>query len=71
MLLNIKLVEINQNATRYVPVSAIIGGIFLSQILFIFPSAYPAMEGPMGVEFSEIFKITNIQNIGNVLYTEY
>jgi len=34
MLLNIKLVEINENATRYLPIGMIIGFIFLYQIYF-------------------------------------
>jgi hypothetical protein len=34
MLLNIKLVEISENATRYLPIGMIIGFIFLYQIYF-------------------------------------
>ena len=35
MLLNIKLVEISENATRYLPIGVIIGFIFLYQIYFV------------------------------------
>jgi NADH-quinone oxidoreductase subunit J len=35
MLLNIKLVEINENSSRYFPIGVIIGFIFLYQIYFI------------------------------------
>jgi NADH-quinone oxidoreductase subunit J len=38
MLLNIKLVEINENTTRYVPIGAMIGFIFLYQIYFVLTS---------------------------------
>jgi hypothetical protein len=38
MLLNIKLVELNQNATRYLPVSTIIAAIFLFQLLPTVPT---------------------------------
>jgi len=38
MLLNIKLVEISENASRYLPIGAIIGFIFLYQIYFVFTS---------------------------------
>lgn len=72
MLLNIKLVEISQNATRYIPVSAIIAAIFLSQILFIFPANQENIFNQFNlIDFTELFKITNIQNVGNLLYTEY
>ena len=38
MLLNIKLVEITENATRYAPIGIITGFIFLYQILYSFDS---------------------------------
>lgn len=69
MLLNIKLVEISQNATRYIPVSIIVAAIFLSQILYIFPE-YISNNFNL-IEYTELFKNTNVQNIGNLLYTEY
>jgi NADH-quinone oxidoreductase subunit J len=34
MLLNIKLVEINENNSRYVPIGMVVGFIFLYQIYF-------------------------------------
>jgi NADH-quinone oxidoreductase subunit J len=38
MLLNIKLVEINENTTRYVPIGAMCGFILLYQIYFVLTS---------------------------------
>lgn len=73
MLLNIKLVELDQNATRYLPVSTIIAAIFLSQLL----PTVPLSDSSIKVDWStrcvadELIKLTNIENIGNVLYTEY
>jgi|TARA_B110000977_G_C10750148_1_gene366513 NADH:ubiquinone oxidoreductase subunit 6 (subunit J) len=40
MLLNIKLVEINENSSRYIPIGFIIGVIFLSQIYSIFSLSF-------------------------------
>lgn len=72
MLLNIKLVELNQNSTRYLPVSTIIAAIFLSQLLPTIPVNNNWLENTFNsIDFNELIKLTNIQNIGNLLYTEY
>ena len=55
MLLNIKLVEISENATRYLPIGVIIGFIFLYQIYF----------------FSSLVQLSNIEQMGQLLYTDY
>jgi len=38
MLLNIKLVELTENTTRYLPIAVIIGLIFLYEIYLVFTS---------------------------------
>lgn len=71
-LLNIKLVELRENTSRYVPIASIIAGIFLWQILDILPSSgetWINMEG-LG-DFTKIVKETNIEVLGVLLYTEY
>lgn len=72
MLLNIKLVELNQNSTRYLPVSSIIAIIFLSQLLPTIPN-YNNVLGISSslIDFNDIKILNNIQYIGTVLYTEY
>jgi NADH-quinone oxidoreductase subunit J len=73
MLLNIKLVEITENASRYVPIGIITGFIFLYQILYTFDSINTNNTISFIVEsrFSNFFNLTSIELLGEVLYTEY
>jgi len=75
MMLNIKLVELVDNTSRYVPIGFIIGFVLLIELCLIF-----TQNGNIGsysdntpvVEFSQyISTLTNIENLGNILYTEY
>ena len=70
MMLNIKLVEIIDNATRYVPIGIFIGFIFLWEMYLIFnnnilPIKYVNNEAII------IFIKTNLSQIAAVLYTDY
>lgn len=71
-LLNIKLVELRENTSRYVPVASIVAGIFLWQILTILPTG-SALKISNGFEsnFTNLLKLTNIESLGVVLYTDY
>ena len=72
MLLNIKLVEISENATRYLPIGVIIGFIFLYQIYFVFTSEVTNYGTSWEVyDFSSLVQISNIEQMGQVLYTDY
>lgn len=73
MLLNIKLVEITENATRYVPIGIITGFIFLYQILYSFDSINTnnTISEYNTTLFTEFFNQTNIELVGQLLYTEY
>lgn len=85
MLLNIKMVEITENATRYVPIGILTGLVFLYEIYFSLDS-FKDQVNPMHMEssmelqngeaspvnrFIDVVKETNIQQIGELLYTEY
>ena len=70
MLLNIKLVEINENATRYLPIGMIIGFIFLYQIYFALSVGTYEASWEM-VYFSGLVESSNIEQLGAVLYTDY
>lgn len=71
-LLNIKLVELRENTSRYIPIASIIAGIFLWQILDLVPSSSESSWIQGGnYDFTNLFKLTNIQSLGVVLYTEY
>jgi|TARA_B110000503_G_C6824817_1_gene280383 NADH:ubiquinone oxidoreductase subunit 6 (subunit J) len=73
MLLNIKLVEITENATRYAPIGIITGFIFLYQILYSFDSINTnnSISEYNTTLFTEFFNQTNIELVGQLLYTEY
>ena len=72
MLLNIKLVEISENATRYLPIGVIIGFIFLYQIYFVFTSEVTNYGTSWEVyDFSSLVEVSNIEQMGQVLYTDY
>lgn len=73
MLLNIKLVEITENATRYVPIGIITGLIFLYNIYFGIDSFKIGSITLIDYinDFNNINKVTNIEQIGELLYTEY
>ena len=76
MMLNIKLVEIMDNTTRYVPIGFIIGFIFLSIILtslVSFPSAPLGAQGSLESSIEFISKVSplNVESIGSILYTDY
>jgi len=72
MLLNIKLVEISENATRYLPIGVIIGFIFLYQIYFVFTSEVTNYGTSWEVyDFSSLVQVSNIEQMGQVLYTDY
>lgn len=68
MLLNIKLLEINENVTRYVPIGMIIGFIFLYQIYF----SISIYEGSWEMfYFTELLELNNIEELGRIIYTDY
>ena len=72
MLLNIKLVEISENSSRYVPIGVIIGLIFLSQIYSIFAGSFTSFTPDFSYEdFGTIVSMTNIELLGSLLYTKY
>nr|YP_008816161.1 NADH dehydrogenase subunit 6 [Roya obtusa]AGZ90378.1 NADH dehydrogenase subunit 6 [Roya obtusa] len=79
MMLNIKIAEIHENILRYLPVGGIIGLIFLLEVFLIVDNNYiPILPSHYQNEFfhytSYAFKIqswTNIESIGNLLYTYY
>ena len=71
MLLNIKMVEIGENTTRYAPLGVIIGLVFLYQIFYLRDLTTEASWGIESYNYSELINVTNIEQIGNLLYTEY
>ncbi len=79
MMLNIKLVEIIDNTTRYAPLGLIIGIILaleLNYVINISVKGEQSISGfnqPVYVDFSELLygNKETIISIGQVIYTEY
>lgn len=70
MMLNIKLVEILDNTTRYVPIGLFIGLIFLWEIYLMFNKEILTI--PLNITQNiNITNWSNIKNLANVLYTDF
>jgi NADH-quinone oxidoreductase subunit J len=73
MMLDVDFAELKQGALQYLPVGALIGGIFLAELLFVVgawaigPGVPQAITSPIPA----IDKISNTEAIGLVLYTRY
>lgn len=71
MLLNIKRVEIGENTTRYAPLGVIIGLLFLYQIFYLRELTEEGVLNLESYNYSCLINVTNIEEIGSILYTEY
>nr|YP_009047432.1 NADH dehydrogenase subunit 6 [Ulota hutchinsiae]YP_009047631.1 NADH dehydrogenase subunit 6 [Orthotrichum stellatum]YP_009115197.1 NADH dehydrogenase subunit 6 [Lewinskya speciosa]YP_009231589.1 NADH dehydrogenase subunit 6 [Orthotrichum macrocephalum]YP_009231629.1 NADH dehydrogenase subunit 6 [Orthotrichum diaphanum]YP_009307239.1 NADH dehydrogenase subunit 6 [Orthotrichum bicolor]YP_009307279.1 NADH dehydrogenase subunit 6 [Orthotrichum callistomum]YP_009307359.1 NADH dehydrogenase sub len=79
MMLNIKIAEIHENVLRYLPVGGIIGVIFLLEIFFIVDNDYiPILPTELSTTYltytvyaEKIQSWTNLETLGNLLYTTY
>jgi NADH-quinone oxidoreductase subunit J len=73
MMLDVDFAELKQGALHYLPIGALIGGIFLAELLLVVgawaigPGAPRAIASPI----PPIDQIHNTQAIGLVLYTRY
>ena len=67
MMLDINFVQIRQGFLKTLPIGIIITIILLCELIFIAISWKPSIKS-QSLKFS---KISNIEMIGNVLYTEY
>ncbi len=84
MMLNIKLAEINEKKLRYLPIGGVLGILFLFQVLLIVDNDLIPLLIYENTEMLSEFKnlnfidwsnniqtVTNIQAIGNIIYTYY
>jgi len=84
MMLNIKLAEINEKRLRYLPIGGLLGLLFLFESLLIVDNdlipllfydniqAFAEYRNLSFIDWSNtIHTVTNIQAIGNILYTYY
>lgn len=75
-LINIKIVELLDNSSRYLPVGFIIGIILLLEIFFYVDSyqsvSHSFLElNNLNFTYTTIVNSTNIELLANILYTDY
>lgn len=76
MMLNIKLLELNENLLRYLPVGAFVAIIFLLEVFLIVENELTPLQErtppAQKVDWaSNMESLTNIQTLGELLYTHY
>ncbi|MDO8996106.1 MAG: NADH-quinone oxidoreductase subunit J [Sediminibacterium sp.] len=79
MMLNIKVVQLSENVLRYLPLGAIVGLIFLLQILVVIENDLLALTDfdfqPAQTETiqwaMEMNQSNNIESLGRIMYTNY
>ena len=77
MMLNVKITEIQDEVLQYLPIGGLIGIVFLLEIFLIIEGDFVSLINPNQDDivyidwFAQIDSISNIQTLGNVLYTDY
>ena len=75
MMLNIRLIEINENMLRYLPLGSLMGLIFILEILLIIDHDFTILryKNTKDIVLWQNFvkDNTNLELLGNVLYTKY
>ena len=70
MMLDVDFVELRQGFLQYLPVGALVGLVFLAELVLVFGS-WTFGEGVTGAAFPAASDVSNTVQIGRVLYTEY
>ena len=75
MMLNVKISEIEDEVLQYLPVGIVLDLIFLFLIFFIIEGDFVSFNGQAeGIYldwFQQVDVVSNIQTLGQILYTEY
>ena len=75
MMLNVKVSEVEDEVLQYLPVGGTIGLIFLFLIFFIIEGDFVSFNGQANSIYLDWFQqvdvVSNIETLGQVLYTEY
>jgi len=70
MMLDVDFVELRQGFLQYLPVGALIGFIFLAELVLVVGS-WSFGEGVTGAVAAKAPEVSNAVQIGRVLYTDY
>jgi NADH-quinone oxidoreductase subunit J len=76
MMLDIKITDLNRNFLKYFPIGSFLGFAFLIEILLMLtntlePNSYDITNNSYTVWINSIDFITNIESLGQILYTYY
>jgi NADH-quinone oxidoreductase subunit J len=76
MMLDIKITDLNRNFLKYFPIGSFLGFAFLIEILLILINilefnSYEIGDNSYNIWINNIDFITNIESIGQILYTYY
>jgi len=76
MMLDIKITDLNRNFLKYFPIGSFLGFAFLIEILLMLtntlePNSYYVTNNSYTVWINSIDFITNIESLGQILYTYY
>lgn len=78
MMLNIKIIELNENMTRFIPIGGLIGLLFFLQLYLVYDHDLMKLSefinNPLNAQLfwdKNIVNLTNIQIMGESLYTVY
>ncbi|GLK71305.1 NADH-quinone oxidoreductase subunit J [Ancylobacter dichloromethanicus] len=70
MMLDVDFVELRQGFLQYLPVGALVGLVFLAELVLVVGS-WTFGEGVTGAVTSAVPEVSNAVAIGRVLYTDY
>ena len=77
MMLNVKISEVQDEVLQYLPIGGLIGIVFLLEIFLIIEGDFVSLLNTNNINpeyinwFSNKDSISNIQTLGDVLYTDY
>jgi NADH-quinone oxidoreductase subunit J len=73
MMLDVDFVELKDGFLQYLPIGALIGIIFLVELLLVVGSwvAAPVTEGTSQQPIPDVNEVRNIEALGNILYTDH
>jgi NADH-quinone oxidoreductase subunit J len=73
MMLDVDFVELRQGFLQYMPIGALVGVVFLAELLLVVGAwtIAPTIPEGVGVPIPPYYSVTNTEALGLVLYTRY
>jgi NADH-quinone oxidoreductase subunit J len=73
MMLDVDFAELRQGASQYLPIGALVGIVFLAELLLVVGAwtIAPAISESIASPIPPFYSVTNTEALGHVLYTRY